>query len=101
MKIWSHDSGLGRFSSGSIKRFSENIFGERTLVDASEWDLHVKVACGCRSSLHRYCCGGVVAAMTTQNNGISFTHTHTHTHTHTFIITCHVSLRLVNVVVGS
>jgi hypothetical protein len=47
-----------------------NIFGERPLVDDSEWDLHVKVVCGCKSSLHRYCCGGVVAAMATQNNGI-------------------------------
>jgi hypothetical protein len=26
--------------------------------------------------------GGVVAAMTTQNNGISFTHTHTHLYYH-------------------
>jgi hypothetical protein len=94
MKIWSQGSGLGRFSSESIKLFSGNIFVEKPSVDASEWNLHVKV-CVCRSSLHSTFYGGVVAVMATQNNVISFTHTHT------FVITCHVSLRLANVVTGT
>jgi hypothetical protein len=38
---------------------------------------------------------GVVAAMVTQDNGISFTHSHT------FIITCHVLLRLADVVTST
>jgi hypothetical protein len=51
MKIFClRDLDLEGFSSGNIKLFSRNIYGERLLVDASEWDLHIKVVCGCRSS---------------------------------------------------
>jgi hypothetical protein len=46
-------------------------------VDASEWDLHVKVACGAGPVFTGAVYGGVVAAMATQNDGISF-YTHTH-----------------------
>jgi hypothetical protein len=49
------DLDLEGFSSGNINFFSGNIYGERSLVDASEWDLHITVVCGCRPSLHRYC----------------------------------------------
>jgi hypothetical protein len=40
--------------------------------------------------------GGVVAAIATQNN-VSFFFLHTQN----FIITCHISLKLANVVIGS
>jgi hypothetical protein len=83
MKIWSQVSGLRGLSSGNVKLFSGNIFGERPLVDANEWDLHVKVVCGCRSSLHRYCLwwsgsGGD----DTKQWYFLYTHTHTYLYYH-------------------
>jgi hypothetical protein len=95
MKIWSQGSGFGGFSSGNINLFSGNIFGERSLVDANEWDLHVKMVYGWRSSLHRYCLWWSGSGDDDPKQCFFFLHTHN------FIITCHVSLRLANVVIGS